>query len=266
MARKRLEFSDRQKAEIFVRDRATCCFSGANLWLLDEFMRPEMQIDWVDHVIPAAHGGGNELENGVCAAHRFNAKMRQNVADRSYLFRDGIPTEFYHAVFGPLPERERNRLRRLAKLEWADWYFNRSLAWILQAFERRCITDFYADRYRRGFDYWVSAAYRKLLSYQKYQTGESLEARGIVVQPAQIEATFLTLRNAASHEEFVAVCEGLFPAYRRNFLAWSGYFWNSETREEMASAYEAAVADPQLCEKLRETIQSHHAVHSLSHS
>jgi len=27
------EFTDATKAAIFARDRATCCFSGANLWL-----------------------------------------------------------------------------------------------------------------------------------------------------------------------------------------------------------------------------------------
>ncbi len=35
MARPRDEFTDRQKAEIFVRDRALCCFSGKSLWALD---------------------------------------------------------------------------------------------------------------------------------------------------------------------------------------------------------------------------------------
>jgi len=27
------EFTDATKSAIFARDRATCCFSGANLWL-----------------------------------------------------------------------------------------------------------------------------------------------------------------------------------------------------------------------------------------
>jgi len=57
MAHIRTEFSDRQKAEIFARDRATCCFSGANLWLLDAPLRPGFQMGWVDHIRPSSRGG-----------------------------------------------------------------------------------------------------------------------------------------------------------------------------------------------------------------
>jgi hypothetical protein len=33
---KRAEFSERQKCAIFVRDRATCCYTADNLWHLDD--------------------------------------------------------------------------------------------------------------------------------------------------------------------------------------------------------------------------------------
>lgn len=71
-------FTDKQKAAIFVRDRATCCFSGANLWLLDAPLRVGWQSDWVDHRKPKSRGGMADIENGVCASHTFNMKKRNN--------------------------------------------------------------------------------------------------------------------------------------------------------------------------------------------
>ena len=42
MRAKRAEFTDRQKADIFVRDRALCCYTGKSLWLLDYGGGPAM--------------------------------------------------------------------------------------------------------------------------------------------------------------------------------------------------------------------------------
>ena len=66
MAHKRKEFTDNQKAEIFVRDAATCGFSGISLWFLDNGIKSNWQVDWVDHIKPSASGGGAEIENGIC--------------------------------------------------------------------------------------------------------------------------------------------------------------------------------------------------------
>jgi hypothetical protein len=92
MAHKRKNFTDIQKAQIFVRDRATCCFSGANLWLLDSPLRPGIETDWVDHVLPSARGGGNDIDNGVCASRTYNSLKRHNTDDNFYLFKNGLPT------------------------------------------------------------------------------------------------------------------------------------------------------------------------------
>jgi prevent-host-death family protein len=74
-------FSDKEKAKIYARDRATWCFSGANLWLLDAPLRCGWQSDWVDHVKPRSRGGSAGLKNGVFASHTFNSKKRNNTAN-----------------------------------------------------------------------------------------------------------------------------------------------------------------------------------------
>lgn len=56
MRAKRAEFTDQQKAEIYVRDRALCSYSGLSLWLLDDGASDIFNIDWVDHYLPAARG------------------------------------------------------------------------------------------------------------------------------------------------------------------------------------------------------------------
>jgi hypothetical protein len=65
------EFTDATKAAIFARDRATCCFSGANLWLLDKSLRTGWQADLADHIKPRSRGGTAAPENGVCASHTY---------------------------------------------------------------------------------------------------------------------------------------------------------------------------------------------------
>ena len=130
----RKEFTDGQKATINKRDRATCCFSGANLWLLDSPLRAGWQSDWVDHVSPKSRGGKGDLSNGACASHTYNMKKRNNPADTTFLFKAGHPTPLFFELFGVPDPQVTSRLERLAKLNEVDWYFNRAITWIFEAF------------------------------------------------------------------------------------------------------------------------------------
>ncbi|WP_324733302.1 HNH endonuclease [Pseudomonas paeninsulae] len=123
----RLEFSDAQKAEIFVRDRGVCAFSGKSLWMLDYGVSPTYGIDWVDHIIPAARGGDNSTENGVCASHFYNSKKRDNSNDNKFMFRNGRPTSYFFYFYETLPLNIADHLSRFSQAQPSDWYFNRAL-------------------------------------------------------------------------------------------------------------------------------------------
>jgi len=179
MATKRTNFSDAQKAEIYARDRATCCFTGANLWLLESPVRPGFEQDWVDHIKPSTRGGKSVISNGVCASATYNAKKGQNTSDSVYLFRSGVPTDVYFGLFGTLPEAQRERLNRLSGLRAYDWYFNRAIALVCIGFEWRCWKKYYQTVYKRDDRYWINAAYKKLCIYQELGRDSSLLDRGL---------------------------------------------------------------------------------------
>jgi hypothetical protein len=125
MAHKRIEFTENQKAQIYSRDRATCAFSGLSLWLLDTGIRPNWDMDWVDHIRPSAAGGDASLGNGICASSTFNAKKRDNTSDNVFFVQFGNITEDYLRVFGVPPSTLIEQLDRLKNLESSDWFFNR---------------------------------------------------------------------------------------------------------------------------------------------
>ncbi|MGB0774484.1 MAG: HNH endonuclease [Akkermansiaceae bacterium] len=256
MAHARKNFTDNQKAQIYVRDRATCCFSGANLWLLDAPLSPGNQFDWVDHVQPSAKGGSSDVSNGVCASHTFNAKKRDNSADTFYLFQHGIPTSDYYEIFGALTATQQKRQHRLANLAVEDWFFNRAIAWINHAMHDRCYRDFYDCSHKRDANYWLHAAYKKLLTYQKKQGSKSLEDRGIVSSPTTLMTTWLTLRNSQTFDDLRAVEEALFPCYRRNYHCWALYFWDSESDADLEQARQFAHDEKDLCPSVLAAIES----------
>lgn len=220
----RKEFTNDQKAEIFRRDKATCCFSGANLWLLDAPLRHGWESDWVDHVRPSSRGGSSETRNGVCASATFNVKKRNNSADTAYLFLEGHPTSLYFELFGPPPAHVISRLKRLSTLEGPDWYFNRMICWVLQAYTHRWGG---LPEYKRKDDYWLNAAFKKLTEFQRKSERAScsgIDERGLVQDPSDTQLFFLSLRNCDSSEVFKRRALELSPAFTRNSDVWWSYF------------------------------------------
>lgn len=218
-------FSDQQKAEIFVRDRATCSFSGANLWLLDAPLRVGWQSDWVDHKKPLSRGGISKTENGACASHTFNMKKRNNSADTAYLFENGHPTSLNYMICGAPPASTTNRLRRLARLDVRDWYFNRTICWILEALNFQWWSE---PAYKRTDEDWFDAAFKKLLKYRKLATSgtplRSLEERGIISSPTPTQEVFLSLRECDCPAAMRETANQLSSKYARNSEAWWSYF------------------------------------------
>lgn len=245
MQRTQREFTDVQKAEIFVRDRATCCFAGANLWLLDAPLRPGYQRDWVDHVRPLARGGRSEVKNGVCASHSFNAKKRHNTADNLYLFRDGAPTLNYFEIYGPLPEHMVSRLVRLATLEDRDWYFNRAVGLIFLAFDYALYKAMGYDLSTRDDAYWLKSARTKLNQFKKLGGTADYEARGLVTSPNETQVAWMEMVNA-SDAVFDKIIRPLQVEYVRNGRIWASFFWESETDKERKLVLNKARADKKI--------------------
>lgn len=229
-------FSDAAKAKIFVRDRATCCFSGANLWLLDAPLRADCQYDWADHKKPISRGGKADWEkNGVCASHTYNMKKRNNSADTTYLFEKGHPTALYYSLFGFPTPHVTERLQRLSKLQEPDWYFNRSITWIFQAL----YFIWWKPNYTRTDEKWFDAAYKKLKKYQKLQEKyPSLEDRGIIIAPSKTQETLLSLRHCNSPESMKRQALRLTSQYSRNSQIWWKYF-HPEDHKDNSSQYDA---------------------------
>lgn len=238
MAHIRTEFLDRQKAEIFARDRATCCFSGANLWLLDAPLRPGYEMDWVDHIKPSSRGGKAELSNGVCASHTFNSKKRNNSADAGYLFFEGRPCETYFRIFGALDATALLRLKRLQSLSEFDWYFNRAVANILLGFDWRCQKQRYGVVHKRDDNYWFKAGFNKLAIFLKNDEVASFEKRGLLTKSS--EKSWLELEQAETLNTMREVCEEIFPVYQRNYDAWWAYFWDAKTASDFRGALQQA--------------------------
>src|SRR6185369_4434588 len=125
---KRTDFSDKQKAAIYQRDKAICAFSGKSLWILDYGVTPLWDMDWVDHIKPSKRGGESTVENGICASAFYNSKKSDNSRDNAYLFKDGIPTANYYYCHGDIPSEIARILNRNKSLHYSDWYLNRAFA------------------------------------------------------------------------------------------------------------------------------------------
>lgn len=213
MRARRKEFSERDMAEIFVRDRATCCYSGKSLWLLDYGGGPST-ADWVDHVRPASRGGSARLDNGVCSSWIFN-KMRGTGA-RIPLFHHGMPNEDWFTLFEIVPWSIAEHLRRCSKLHWTDWYFNRAVLNVqigaAKHIERRRGD---GNAWSRGIDYHSRAAVRFLTQWREGIDAErpgSMKARGLIPsRPSPDQKLLLRLTDAERPADVRRIITALAP-------------------------------------------------------
>ena len=165
---KRLNFSDRVKAEIYARDKAICAFCGCDLWMFRHGASPLTGHDWADHIRPSSRGGGNSPDNGITACHACNIKKSDNTRDKEYFFQGGQPTHHYFGRFD-LP----NPLVTVAaeanqRLNWTDWYFNRAIAKVLIATESIHRLDLGYEPWKRTPEYWVTAGLRFASEWRRY--------------------------------------------------------------------------------------------------
>lgn len=216
----RKNFTDRQKAEIFVRDRAICAFSGKSLWVLDYGLSPTFDVDWVDHIKPASKGGGNEIENGICASSFYNSKKNDNSRDNSYLFHNGKPTSEFYYHFEVIPNAVADHIERFSSAAISDWYFNRAasrflygLSWLVEA--RR------GNVYVRDDHYYSKSTLSALVSWRKKsQADRSFESRGLISKKvSEDQKTLLKLRDLETEVEILQHMRSCDDWYENGMLA-----------------------------------------------
>jgi len=223
MVFKRTEFDEDTKAKIYCRDRATCSFTGANLWVLDHGARWGWIMDWADHETPVRRGGKSVIENGVCASWKANSRKSANGRDTDYWFYHGQPT--WHCLYenGRLPEDVTERLRRFARLQPSDWYLNRAVCQMLLALDWH-----YENHKKRDEEYYLKACLRFLESWRKALHDDddkrSLEKRGVLKRPVAHDVRLLLkLREANTPADVKRIANEVGPIYRANVDAFHGF-------------------------------------------
>lgn len=207
---KRAEFTDRQKAEIFVRDRALCCFSGKSLWLLDYGVGAG-SIDWVDHIQPASKGGAAELTNGACASWVYNS-VKGDSREGIYLFWEGRPRMDFFTHHQEITPSIAAHLSRFSRLHVSDWYFNRAVFHILLAAATHGELRGDGRPFIRGLDYRAKCAAKNLKEWTKSvaKAGTAdMASRGLVLQETSHDQRLLlelaTIKDDLEHLKAIAV-------------------------------------------------------------
>lgn len=132
---KRLEFTDKQKSFIFQRDKWICAFSWKILWVLHYGVSILWDIDWVDHILPAAKWWNNSIENWICASSFYNSKKKDNSYDNKYLFFKWLPTKYYFTSNWYFSDELLNYIIQYKNLHYSDWFLNRALFTLMLAVE-----------------------------------------------------------------------------------------------------------------------------------
>jgi len=222
---KRAEFTDRQKATIFVRDRALCSMSGKSLWVLDYGASGSHKGDWADHIVPASRGGKAEVSNGACVSSIYN-KCRSNNEQPIYLFLSGWPTHDFFTVHEVVPEHIAEHLKRFATLHISDWYFNRAMVNILHGAACSLATRCDGKAFTRNEAYYAKAAWKKLAEWKALAKADSVdgfEKRGLL--PVGMDADQELLLRASEcekPEDIEQIMPEIRPYLRDSFEMLSG--------------------------------------------
>lgn len=241
MPRKRTQFSESDKALIFCRDRATCCFTGACLWILDRGAVRTWLGDWADHEIPVARGGKSKPSNGVCASWKANQRKSANGRDHQYWFREGQATSHFVEEVG-LPDTALvERLRRLSHLQPSDWYLNRAIYNLFLGFEKR----YWPDQWERQSEHYFKASLRFLTDWnrvvRKDKDQRSLEARGVLLRPLSNDMRLLlSLRSVESLDDLERIADKVGPIYRANCNAFHAFITAATSRGRQSAIARAA--------------------------
>lgn len=208
-------FTDAQKAQLFVMHRAICVYTGDKLWILDGGADYNFPVDWADHLTPVANGGLSTLENGVCAGWRPNSKKRDSTEAPEFLFFKGKPTARFRKLGKQLSPAQARDLERFAQLHHSDWYFNRTLYRLLLGVDDLAHP---GRGYTRDDKYYAASALRSISKWRKIVDREavpSLEKRGLTpAKPSLDQKLMLGIRGADDVSAICSIMKKLLPTYR----------------------------------------------------
>ena len=219
MPSRRKNFTDRQRAEIFVLDHALCSFTGKSLWLLDYGAAPSSVVQ-VDHIKPAAKGGTADIANGACASWLYNwARRSQEIP--IYLFQRGKPTADFFTYHGIIPDDIAEHLHRFAALHWSDWYFKSAVSCVLTAANLQNQWRVNGEQFSRNREYWAT---RAMLYLEKWSTGTPettpFHSRNLVPKsPWKDHKALLELTSVSSLAEVKKIIARLVPYVRESWNA-----------------------------------------------
>jgi hypothetical protein len=252
----RTNFTDRQKAEIYTLDRATCAYSGRSLWLLDHGIDGKYIADWAEHIKPSSRSGASQLDNGVCASWFYNYTRGTGIS-APLLFYRGKPTPAFLFIYDQIPEAIASNLHRFGKLHYSDWYLNRAI-W------RFCLGLHWLNdckmgqKRSRGDKYYARASYKILTQWRSIVAREkvsSLEDRGIISSKlTPDEKMLLRVREASSENDLKILMKELLPFHEASCKVWESlddFLSGNYSRSECESVVEAASDDEFLTDKLR---------------
>ncbi|MBI5006799.1 MAG: hypothetical protein HZB95_06695 [Nitrosomonadales bacterium] len=209
-------FTDAQKAQLYVLHLATCVYSGDKLWILDGGATPYFTIDWADHIIPVAKGGLSTLENGVCASWYHNKEKSDKTEVPPFLFFKGKATKHYYKFNKSLPRKMASDLSRFGNLHHSDWYFNRALFRMLLGVDY--LHNGVGIRTRDNV-YYAGATLKAITKWRRIVTKESvatLEERGIApATPSPDQKLMLKIRNVTTVDDILTTMKKLLPAYAK---------------------------------------------------
>lgn len=211
----RTNFTDEQRAEIFVLDRATCSYSGRSLWIAEYGIDPGYAIDWADHIVPASRGGKSVVENGAAASWLYNY-LRGSGQQRFVIFRRGLPTAGHTIHIGAIDPVVAARLHRFRVLHLSDWFLNRAMwhVWIGIAFEHERRQGL---KRSRDYNYYAAASLKCLTKWRRLVERDSvasLEQRRLVSSKAEADQLrLLEVRSATANRALVEMMKDLFPSY-----------------------------------------------------
>jgi hypothetical protein len=204
-------FTERQKAEIYVRDRAHCSYTGIPLWILDVGADPCWPVDWADHIQPVSGRGLSEIANGCCAGYRANIKKSIHPMERVLVSSE--PTHAWGSINPKIQCSALAALKRFATLHVSDWYFNRALSRTLFGVVWLYNSSGGYPAGKRGDRYYSASAMNAIDEWRRLSTLlPSLEARDLTpAAPTPDQELLLQLRELESATEVRATMQQLLP-------------------------------------------------------
>lgn len=207
-------FTDIQKAQIYVRDRATCAYSGEKLWILDGGVDPYFSIDWADHIFPVSQGGASTLDNGVCSSYQCNIEKKDKTEASGFLFYKGKATKYFYELHTKLPDKISHDLDRFDMLHYSDWYFNRAIFRTLLGVDY--LHNGIGIRTRDNL-YYAKAALKVIKKWRAIIDKEmiaTLEERKLVpINPSLDQQFLLNIRESSNVSDILRIMEKLLPIY-----------------------------------------------------